>query len=134
MRARFADMSLFEDIDAVGFHDGGETMCNQNRDHIRMEFGYVYDGIRNFFFYEAIKSRRGLVKNEQLRLSEKRPRDSEALLLTSGKFDSSFSDERINTFRQFTNKFIQRSLLQYRPNIVISRIRFDEQQILFYAS
>src|SRR2546428_4098935 len=67
-------------------------------------------------------------------MTQQRSSNGKALLLTAGDFDSTLSDQRIQTLVRARQQAVTCSLLQYGHALIVGGRRIHEQQILANAA
>ena len=85
----------------------------------------------NRFFALGIERRRGLVEHEDRRVLEQGARDGDSLLFATGQFESPLADRRLQSLRQFFDKFIEPRCANHRVELLIGRCRKAVTQIEF---
>ncbi|MMZ60211.1 hypothetical protein D1872_222880 [compost metagenome] len=81
-----------------------------------------------------IKRRCRFIKNKDRRVLQKDTRDSDPLLLSTGQLDASFPDLCIIALRQTHNKFMSISRFCRSNHIIVTSIRFAEQDVILYTA
>lgn len=72
-------------------------MCNTD-DGLLTGFDKFIDGLLNEMFTLSIKGRSGLIKKQKLWLSNEGSGNGDSLLLSTGEFDASLTNECVETF------------------------------------
>ena len=82
MGAAFHDAAMVEDNDAVGPHDGGEAVGD---DDGRAIAEHVVEGSLQEALAFGVEGRGGLVEDEQFGIAQQRAGDADALALSAGE-------------------------------------------------
>ena len=76
----------------------------------------------------------GVIKDQDLRLLEKRSRDTESLLLTTGHVVTALHDHRIVFIRKFLNEAVRLGQLTYSLHFLVAGVLITPADIFINAS
>src|SRR5215831_16534635 len=123
------DAAALENKNPVCMDDGRQTVRNQDGNQI-LSHGNVANGLADFLLGERVQRRRRFIEDEKIRMAQERPGDRQALLLSSGDFDTAFTDQRVETFIGTRHEAVACGLLQDRHTLVIRSVGINEEKIL----
>src|SRR6516225_9306662 len=101
---------IFEDQDSICHFDSREAMRNQERRFTRCQFAKPFE---DFMLGASIQRSRGLVQNEELRITQIGARESDFLPFSPGKIDSPFepaTQTLLIAVRKLANHIIRQTL------------------------
>ena len=129
MGAAFHDRALFQHMDPVGVHDGGQAVCDEDGDLLPCG-GDLADGGADLLLGDGVEGGGGLVEQKDPGLPEQGPRDGESLPLAAGQFEAAFPDQGVDALFGPLQKVLAGRLRQGRLQFVLCRVGFHEEQVL----
>lgn len=99
MRASLNNLTILHDSDHIGVLNSGETMSNTN-DSLITRSDKLINGLLDKMFTLGIKCRSSLIKQQKLWFSDQGPSNSNSLLLATGKFYASLTNQCIKALRE----------------------------------
>lgn len=92
----FRDLSIFNHDNLISVNNSREPVCNKD-DSLLPTLNKLFQSLLNLSFRLSIECRGSFIQQQNLRPPNKRSRNSNPLLLSSGEFDTSLADYRIET-------------------------------------
>ena len=99
MRAGLGDAAALEHVDAVGVHDRGQPVRDQDRHHV-LARPHLADRLADLLLGQRVERRRRLVEDQQVRPAQQRARDRQALLLAARHLHAALADHRVQPLRR----------------------------------
>lgn len=120
------DVALFEDVDAVGVLDGGESVCDDEGGAV---FHEAVEGVLDLAFGFGIDGGGGFVEEEDGCVFEECAGYGEALFFAAGEFDAAFADVGVELLREVSNKRFGVGGGEGGPELVVGGVAFGEEEV-----
>ena len=117
MRALLDNRAVIHDDDAVGGAHGGQSMGDDHRSTIMHQ---PVQSILHQPLALGIERRRGLIKQQQWRVTDESAGDGNTLALSSGQARSRLTKKGIEAVGQFAQKLAGIGRIRRRPDICIA--------------
>jgi len=102
VRAALYDASVVEHENLVGVHNCGKAMRNHNRCPVRHQ---AFQRLLNQSFRRGVHARGRLIKNQNRRVLQERPRNREPLFFAHAQFHAALAHHTFQSVRQAFDKF-----------------------------
>src|SRR5579863_7611863 len=127
VRAAFDNLPLFDHQDLIGAANGGQTVRN---DESGASLHEIRQSLLDQSFRLGIQAGGSLVKNQDARLSENRPGNRNALALSSGEFDATFTDDGLVFVGKTLGKLVYPGNAAGPHDLLVTGIRTGKGDVL----
>ena len=126
MTAALGYITVVQNNDAVGVAHGRKTMGNNQNGAV---FHQIINGLLHDFFRFVIERRSRFVQNQNRRIFNKRPCDSDSLLLSARNQNAALADLCIQALIECADKFVETGSFKHFFQTLFRNIGAAEQNI-----
>src|ERR1700691_3575464 len=125
--AGFDDQSVLDDENAIGVHDGGEPVRDDERRAVLAQLG---DRLLHVVFGLRIERRGRLIEQDDRRVLDQRARDRDALALAAGELQAMLADRRIVAGGKAHDEIVRMRRLGGGDDLRLARVKLAECNVL----